>query len=76
MAKRVLIAAIGLILAAGIVSSLVSRQNLQASQNKSHAVSAGTRTGVRRSRNLPVPQRPSSRRRTPQNAWKSPLQKM
>ena len=31
-----LIAAAGLVLAAGIVGSLVSRQNLKASQNKSH----------------------------------------
>jgi serine/threonine protein kinase len=37
-AKRVLTAAAGLILAAGIVGSLVSRQNLRASQNRSHAV--------------------------------------
>jgi serine/threonine-protein kinase len=37
MTKRVLIAAAGLILAAGIVSSFVSRQNLRASQSKIHA---------------------------------------
>lgn len=37
MAKRVLIAALGMFLAAGIVGSLISRQNLHASQNKSHA---------------------------------------
>jgi len=36
--KRVLITAAGLILAASIVGSFVSRQNLKASQNKSHAV--------------------------------------
>lgn len=35
--KRVLITAAGLVLAAGIVGSLVSRQNLRASQNRSHA---------------------------------------
>jgi serine/threonine protein kinase len=40
MKKRVLVTAVGLILAASIVSSLVSRQNLKASQNKSHAVTA------------------------------------
>jgi serine/threonine protein kinase len=40
MKKRLLIAAVGLILAAGIVSSLVSRQNLRASQNKTHAITA------------------------------------
>ena len=34
--KRVLIAAAGLVLAAGIVGSLVSRQNLKASQNRTH----------------------------------------
>jgi eukaryotic-like serine/threonine-protein kinase len=38
--KRVLTAAIGLVLAALIVSSLISRQNLRASQNKSHAITA------------------------------------
>jgi serine/threonine protein kinase len=42
MAKRMLTAAAGLILAAGIVGSLVSRQNLRASQNKSHAATAVT----------------------------------
>jgi serine/threonine protein kinase len=36
MTKRLLIAAAGLILAAGFVGSLVSRQNLRASQNKTH----------------------------------------
>jgi serine/threonine protein kinase len=36
--KRVLTAALGLILAAFIVSSLVSRQNLRAQQNKNHAL--------------------------------------
>ena len=35
--KRVLIAAVGLILAVGIVGSLMSRQNLRASQNRGHA---------------------------------------
>jgi histone deacetylase complex regulatory component SIN3 len=42
--KRLLTAAAGLILAAGIIGSLVSRQNLRASQkqNKSHAVTAVT----------------------------------
>ncbi len=40
--KRWLTAAAGLILAASIVDSLVSRQNLKASQNKSHAVTAVT----------------------------------
>jgi eukaryotic-like serine/threonine-protein kinase len=38
--KRALIAAAGLILAVGIVGSFLSRQNLRASQNKSHAVQA------------------------------------
>lgn len=38
--KRVLTAAIGLVLAAVIVSSLISRQNLRASQNKSHSITA------------------------------------
>ena len=42
MTKRLLIAAAGLILAASIVASLMSRQNLRASQNKSHAVTAVT----------------------------------
>ena len=42
MTKRLLIGAVGLILAAGIVGSLVSRQNLRASQNKTHAVTAVT----------------------------------
>ena len=40
--KRVLTVAVGLILAVGIVSSLVSRQNLRAQQNKSHAVTPAT----------------------------------
>jgi len=38
--RHLLTAAAGLILAAGIVGSLVSRQNLKASQNKNHAVTA------------------------------------
>jgi serine/threonine protein kinase len=38
MTRRLLTMAAGLILAAAIVSSLVSRQNLKASQNKSHPV--------------------------------------
>jgi hypothetical protein len=38
MTKRVLVAALGMFLAAGIVGSLISRQNLHASQNKSHAL--------------------------------------
>ncbi len=37
MTKRVLIAVVGLFLAAGLVGSLISRQNLRASQNRSHA---------------------------------------
>ncbi len=37
MTKRVLIAAVGLFLAAGLIGSLISRQNLRASQNRSHA---------------------------------------
>ena len=40
--KRLLAAAIGLVLAVGIVSSLVSRQNLRASQNKNHDATAVT----------------------------------
>jgi hypothetical protein len=40
MKKRLLIAAVGLILAVGILSSLVSRQNLRASQSKTHATTA------------------------------------
>jgi eukaryotic-like serine/threonine-protein kinase len=42
MTKRLLTAAAGLIIAASIVGSLVSRQNLRASQNKRHAVTAVT----------------------------------
>jgi hypothetical protein len=42
LTKRLLTAAIGLVLAVGIVSSLVSRQNLHASQNKSHDATAIT----------------------------------
>jgi serine/threonine-protein kinase len=38
MVKRVLVATVGLFLAAGIVGSLISRHNLRASQYKSHAV--------------------------------------
>ncbi len=37
MTKRVLIAVVGLFLAAGLVGSLISRQNLRASQNRIHA---------------------------------------
>jgi len=42
MTKRVLITTAGLILAFWIINSFVSRQNLRASQNKSHAVTATT----------------------------------
>ena len=38
MTKRVITLAAGLIVAAVIVSSVISRQNLRASQNKNHAV--------------------------------------
>jgi len=38
MAKRILTAAVGLILAAGLVGMAISRQNLKASQRRSHAV--------------------------------------
>lgn len=38
MTKRILTAAVGLILAAGLVGMAISRQNLKASQRKSHAV--------------------------------------
>ncbi len=38
MTKRLLIGAVAMFLAAGIVGSLISRQNLRASQNKSHAL--------------------------------------
>lgn len=41
--KRVLITAAGLVLAAGIVGSLVSRQNLRASQNRSHSAAIETK---------------------------------
>jgi hypothetical protein len=41
--KRVLITAAGLVLAAGIVGSLVSRQNLRASQNRSHTAAIETK---------------------------------
>jgi len=36
--KRALTVVVGLILAAGIVGTLISRQNLRASQNRSHVV--------------------------------------
>jgi hypothetical protein len=42
LTKRLLIAAAGLIIAVSIVGSLMSRQNLRASQNKSHPVTAVT----------------------------------
>lgn len=42
MTRRLLTAAVGLILAAAFVGSLVSRQNLKASQNKIHAVNPAT----------------------------------
>jgi serine/threonine-protein kinase len=38
MTKRLLIGAVAMFLAAGIVGSLISRQNLRASQNKSHSL--------------------------------------
>ena len=41
-AKRALIAAVGLVLAAVVVGMIVSRQNLRASQNKAHAATAVT----------------------------------
>jgi serine/threonine-protein kinase len=40
--RRLLTAAVGLVLAAAFVGSLVSRQNLKASQNKTHAVNTVT----------------------------------
>ncbi len=61
-AKRVLTAAIGLILAAIIVSSLVSRQNLRASQNKSHAVApvSEAATSVEKPSSPPAPVIPAA----------------
>jgi len=41
-AKRALVTAVGLILALAVVAMVVSRQNLRASQNKAHAVTAVT----------------------------------
>ncbi|MGA2881078.1 MAG: protein kinase [Bryobacteraceae bacterium] len=46
MTKSVLIAVAGLILAAGIVGSLISRQNLRASQNRSHTADVETKAIV------------------------------
>jgi len=39
LSKRMLTAVVGLVLAAAIVGSMISRQNLRASQNKNHAAS-------------------------------------
>jgi hypothetical protein len=65
MTKRVLTATVGLILAAGIVSSLVSRQNLRASQNRSHAVAPAPApeavAPVGRPSNPPAPAAPVAR---------------
>jgi len=56
-AKRVLVAAIGLFLAAGVFGSLVSRQNLRASQNKSQAV-APSEAPVANPSSAPAPPAP------------------
>ncbi len=52
-----LTAVVGLILAAGIVGSLISRQNLQASQNRSHAVTPASEvvTPVEKPSQVPAP---------------------
>ena len=61
--KRVLTAAIGLILAVGIVGSLISRQNLRASQNRSHAVAPASEvvTPVEKPSSPPAPVIPAAR---------------
>jgi serine/threonine protein kinase len=62
MTKRVLTAAIGLILAAGIVGSLISRQNLRASQkNRSVAPASETVAPVEKPSSPPAPAAPIAR---------------
>jgi len=62
-AKRVAVAAIGLFLAAGVVGSFVSRQNLRASQNRSHAVAPtpGAEAPVANPSSAPAPAAPVAR---------------
>lgn len=54
LTKGVLTTAIGLILAIVIVSSLMSRQNLRASQNKSHVITKGTESVLPISKPTPL----------------------
>jgi len=63
MTKRMLAVVVGLILAAFIVSSLISRQNLRASQNKDRAVTPITQavTPVEKPSSMPAPAAPESR---------------
>jgi hypothetical protein len=59
----VLTAALGLILAAAIISSLVSRQNLRASQNKSRSIAPASEAvaPVQKPSSPPAPAAPSAR---------------
>jgi eukaryotic-like serine/threonine-protein kinase len=61
--KRVVIAALGLFLAAGLIGSLISRQNLRASQNKNHVASPATEavTPVDKPSSPPAPAVPQAR---------------
>jgi eukaryotic-like serine/threonine-protein kinase len=61
--KRMLTAVLGLIIAAGIIGSLVSRQNLRASQGKSHVVAspAGVPAPVEQPSITPTPAAPEAR---------------
>jgi hypothetical protein len=61
--RRVVIAALGLFLAAGVIGSLISRQNLRASQNKSHFAAPATEaaTPVDKPSSLPAPPAPQAR---------------
>jgi hypothetical protein len=72
MTRRLLTAAAGLILAAAIVSSMVSRQNLKASQNKTHAVTAVLEPSVTVAKPPAPPAAPVQETRTPKSGESGP----
>jgi serine/threonine protein kinase len=72
LTRRLLTMAAGLILAAAIVSSLVSRQNLKASQNKSRAVTAVLKPSVQVVKPPSPPATPVQETRTPKPGESSP----